>query len=68
MTGKQRQGSRQREPYRIRLPGFVREEEIGLGDMIKRATASIGLRACRGCVRRAAALNRWLVFTRGSGG
>ena len=26
------------KPFRIRLPGFIRDEEIGLGDVVKRAT------------------------------
>jgi hypothetical protein len=52
------------QPYRVRLPGFVRDEEVGLGDVIKRATYSVGIRPCTGCGRRAAALNRWMVFTR----
>lgn len=52
------------EPYRVRLPGFIRDEEIGLGDAVKRVTYAIGVRPCGGCERRAAALNRWVVFTR----
>jgi hypothetical protein len=52
----------ERPPYRVRLPGFVKDEEIGLGDVIKRATYSVGIRPCAGCGRRAAALNRWVVF------
>jgi len=48
---------------RIRLPGFVRDEDIGLGDVIKRITHAAGITPCGGCERRAAALNRWLVFT-----
>lgn len=51
-------------PHHVRLPGFVTDEEIGLGDVIKRATAYLGIRPCGGCERRAAALNRWLVFTK----
>jgi hypothetical protein len=51
------------QPYRVRLPGFIPDEEVGLGDVIKRATAAAGLRPCGGCERRAAALNRWLVFS-----
>lgn len=47
----------------IRLPGFLTEDEVGLGDVIKHATASVGLKPCGGCTRRAAALNRWLVFS-----
>ena len=53
----------QRQPYRIRLPGFVADEDIGLGDVMKRATATVGIRPCGSCEQRAAALNRWLAFT-----
>jgi hypothetical protein len=52
-----------RQPYRVRLPGFVRDEEIGLGDVIKRATSAVGIKPCGGCTRRAAALNRWMIFS-----
>jgi len=52
-----------REPYRVRLPGFLSDEEVGLGDVIKRATYAIGVRPCGGCERRAAALNRWVTFS-----
>jgi hypothetical protein len=50
---------------RVRLPGFVSEEaeEVGLGDVVKRATATVGIRPCGGCERRAEALNRWMVFS-----
>jgi hypothetical protein len=51
------------QPYRARLPGFVSDDEIGLGDVIKRVTSTFSIRPCGGCERRAAALNRWLVFT-----
>ena len=51
-------------PYRIRLPGFVGDKEIGLGDVIKRATSAMGIQSCGGCLQRAATLNRWIVFTR----
>lgn len=51
-------------PHRVRLPGFLVEQEIGLGDVIKRATSAIGIRPCAGCEKRAAALNRWLTFSR----
>jgi hypothetical protein len=50
-------------PHRIRLPGFVVGEPIGLGDVIKTASSYIGLRPCGGCENRAAALNRWLTFS-----
>jgi hypothetical protein len=54
----------ERQPYRVRLPGFITEKEVGLGDIIKHATSAVGIRPCAGCERRAAALNRWFVFTR----
>jgi hypothetical protein len=48
--------------HRMRLPGFINDEEVGVGDVIKRATSYLGIRPCGGCERRAAALNRWMVF------
>ena len=56
-------GSMARQPYRMRLPGFVRDEDIGLGDLVKRTTASLAIKPCGGCQRRAAMLNRWLTLT-----
>lgn len=50
-------------PRRMRLPGFIADEEIGLGDVIKRATSYFGMQPCAGCDRRAATLNRWMAFT-----
>jgi hypothetical protein len=50
-------------PHQVRLPGFIGEEEIGLGDVIKRTSSVIGIRTCGGCERRAEALNRWLAFS-----
>jgi hypothetical protein len=58
--------NREREPYRVRLPGFLVEEEIGLGDVIKRVTYALGAQPCSGCEQRAAALNRWVRFSRSS--
>ena len=52
-------------PHRVRLPGFISGEEVGLGDVIKRATSYFGIKPCGGCQQRAAALNRWMVFTKG---
>jgi hypothetical protein len=57
-------GENEAPPHRVRLPGFITDEEIGLGDVIKRATSYFGVRPCEGCEHRAAALNRWVVFTR----
>ncbi len=50
--------------HRVRLPGFLIEEEIGLGDLIKKATYAMGITPCGGCEKRAAALNRWMTFSR----
>ncbi|HEY7209611.1 MAG TPA: hypothetical protein VH477_05000 [Bryobacteraceae bacterium] len=50
-------------PYKINLPALITEDEVGLGDVVKRVTATIGFRSCAGCERRAATLNRWLAFT-----
>lgn len=53
------------QPYRMRLPGFILDEEIGLGDAIKRATYTVGIRPTSdcGCERRAEVLNNWMVFS-----
>jgi hypothetical protein len=59
----QRENS-ERAAHRVRLPGFLIEEGIGLGDLIKKTTYAMGIRPCGGCERRAAALNRWMRFTR----
>jgi len=50
-------------PRRVRLPGFVSDEPVGLGDAIKRATSAVGVKPCGGCTQRAATLNRWIEFT-----
>jgi hypothetical protein len=56
-------GAAKKEPFRVRLPGFIVEENIGLGDVFKRVTYAAGFQPCRGCERRAATLNRWMVFS-----
>lgn len=53
---------------RIRLPGFVNDEDIGLGDLIGRITHTVAPRPCQGCAQRAAVLNRWVVFSGRHGG
>jgi peroxiredoxin len=57
------------QPHRLNLPRFLVKQEIGLGDVIKRVTSAMGIKPCVGCERRAAVLNRWMVFSgiRGSG-
>ena len=54
----------QSKPYQVRLPGFVVDEAVGLGDVVQRATYAMGIKPCGGCERRTAAMNRWMVFTR----
>ena len=54
----------QHSAHRVRLPGFLIEEKIGLGDLIKKTTYAMGIQPCGGCEKRAAALNRWMTFTR----
>jgi hypothetical protein len=54
-----------RASRRVRLPGFIGAEDIGLGDVVKRATSYFGIRACGGCEQRRIALNRLVAFTGG---
>lgn len=56
-------GTKERQPYRVRLPSFVSDEDIGLGNAITRAISLFGIQPCDSCKRRAAALNRWLVIS-----
>jgi len=48
--------------WKVRLPGFIPDQEIGLGDVITRATSRVGIAPCSGCARRAASLNRMVGF------
>jgi hypothetical protein len=50
-------------PHRLRLPGFISDKDVGLGDVIQRTTSYLGFQSCGGCGRRAEVLNRWMVFT-----
>jgi len=43
---------------------LIDEEEIGLGDAVKRLTYAMGIKPCGGCEKRAAVLNRWLRFSK----
>jgi len=64
-NGKAKQPALGKVPaHRVRLPGFLIEEEIGLGDVIKRVTYAFGMQPCASCDKRAAALNRWMTFSR----
>ncbi len=55
--------SGQDSPHQVRLPGFISDKEIGLGDVIKRTTAYLGIKPCGGCESRRNTLNQWMVFT-----
>jgi hypothetical protein len=50
------------KPRIIRLPGFLIEEERGLGDLIKETTYRFGIRPCTSCEKRAEALNQFIAF------
>lgn len=50
-------------PHRVSLPGFILDEDAGLGSVVKRVTSTFGIKPCGGCEQRAARLNRWLMFT-----
>lgn len=54
----------EQQSRRMRLPGFIKNEEVGLGDAIKRITYAVGIKPCGGCEKRSAVLNRWMTFTR----
>jgi hypothetical protein len=54
----------QRHLHRVRLPGFLIEDEVGLGDIVKHVTYAMGIKPCGGCEKRAVALNRWIHFSR----
>ncbi|QDY79442.1 hypothetical protein [Streptomyces qinzhouensis] len=68
MGGERRDGEdhkgRARRNHQVRVPGFVREEEIGLGDLVSRATRAVGVAPCGGCTRRARRMNEWVTFTK----
>jgi hypothetical protein len=46
---------------RIPVP-FKMSRAVGLGDAVKTATSAVGIKPCGGCQRRAATLNRAVVF------
>jgi hypothetical protein len=50
---------------RIRLPGGVVRDEIGLGALLARMTAAAGIPPCADCEKRAAALDHLVVFSSG---
>jgi hypothetical protein len=62
-TGSESTKKSKPQPYRVSLPGFITDEDVGLGDIIKRATSAVGIPPCGGCAHRAAQLNNWFVFS-----
>jgi hypothetical protein len=55
--------SRRAQPrWNVRLPRFTFDQEVGLGDVIERATSRAGIPPCRSCARRALRLNRLVSF------
>ena len=47
--------------FRLRFPHLLKEE-IGLGDVVKKATAAVGIKPCGACQQRAELLNNWMKF------
>lgn len=59
-----RSGKSRPEPHRVHLPGFIADEDVGLGDVVKRATSNLGIKPCGGCTERARRLNNWMIFSK----
>ena len=51
-----------RARHNVRLPGYLTEDAIGLGDLVRKITYSVGIKPCGGCERRAGAMNSWMSF------
>lgn len=47
---------------RVRMPGFVVQDDEGLGQALMRVTSAVGIRPCGGCHRRAEALDHRVVL------
>jgi hypothetical protein len=54
--------------HTIVLPTFLLDREVGLGQLLKRVTTSVGVRPCPLCEQRAARLDHWLRFVPGDRG
>ena len=52
-----------KRPRQVRLPGFIVDDEVGLGDAIKRVTSTLGIHPCGPCQQRAARLNRRVILS-----
>jgi len=44
-------------------PKLIKDGDQGLGDVVKRALAAVGIKPCGACLKRARLLNRLLPFT-----
>jgi hypothetical protein len=51
------------QPFLVRVPGFLTDREVGLGELVTHATSAIGIRPCGGCGKRAQLLNSIVVFS-----
>ena len=61
--GRSRDREGKERPRRRRLPRFISDDDVGMGDVLKRATAAVGIRPCGGCEARARQLNSWMRFS-----
>ena len=48
--------------FQVRVPGFLVDDDIGLGTVLKRITTRLGVKPCGGCLKRAATLDRRITF------
>ena len=53
----------QRPRHAVQLPRFLVDEPVGLGEVVKRITTSIGAPPCASCGQRAKRLDQWLRFS-----
>jgi hypothetical protein len=49
--------------HTVRLPKFLAKDTVGLGQVVKRVTKSVGVQPCAPCEQRAARLDQWLRFS-----
>lgn len=56
----------EKKPVNLKIPGFLRDDEatVGLGDLIKRVTTSVGIKPCEPCNKRAQILNTWMTISK----
>jgi hypothetical protein len=54
---------KRKQPYVVKLPGFINNDDIGLGRLVSTITSRAGVKACDGCIRRANLLDAWIVIS-----